>query len=148
MNIKEVAQLTGLSHQAIYKKIKANGLVLDKLKDKATGHLTPDGEARIKELFNISETARATDATELTTKVAELTTEVEKLRNQVATMETRITELSEERDFLRMTLERSQHLEAAAIAKLPSPTPPALPPGDKNIVRRLFDKLRGGHHAE
>lgn len=54
MNIKEVAQLTGLSHQAIYKKIKANGLVLDKLKDKATGHLTPDGEARIKELFNIS----------------------------------------------------------------------------------------------
>lgn len=148
MNIKEVAQLTGLSHQAVYKKIKANGFILENLKDKATGQLTPDGEAKIRELFNISDTARAPDATELTTKVAELTTEVEKLRNQVATMETRITELTEERDYLRMTLERSQQLQAATLAKLPIPTPPALPSGEKHGIRRLLEKLRGGHHAE
>ena len=149
MNIKEVAQLTGLSHQAVYKKIKANGIVLEKLKDKATGHLTPEGEAQIRDLFGISEEAHAPDATELTTKVAELTTEVEKLRNQVATMEKRVEELTEERDFLRMTLERSQHLEAAAIAKLPSP-PKLLTDGEEKPrgLRGLFQRMRGGHRGE
>ena len=149
MNIKEVAQLTGLSHQAVYKKIKANGIVLEKLKDKATGQLTPEGEAQIRDLFGISDEARAPDATELTTKVAELTTEVEKLRNQVATMEKRVEELTEERDFLRMTLERSQHLEAAAIAKLPSP-PKLLPSGEEKQrgLRGLFQRMRGGNRGE
>ena len=146
MNIKDVAQLTGFSHQAIYKKIKANGLALETLKDKDTGQFTPEGEAKIKALFNI-ETVKKEDATELKTKVAELTTEVEKLRNQVATMEDQITTLTEERNFLRMTLERSQHLEAAAIAKLPTP-PQALPSGEKKGLRKWFDRMRGGHRGE
>ena len=150
MNIKEVAQLTGLSHQAIYKKIKANGIVLETLKDKPTGHFTADGEAKIRDLFGISEKTNTPNATELTTKVAELTTEVEKLRNQVAMMQTRVDELTGERDFLRMTLERSQHLEAAAIAKLPTP-PKLLPSGNDTHgggLRGWFQRRKNRHKSD
>ena len=158
MTIKEVAQRTGLTHQAIYKRLKAHGVKLETLKDKVTGQFTPEGEAVIAELFGVEareeareatrETARETaqkpvektDATEvekLRNQVAELTTEVEKLRNQVATLES-------ERDFLRVTLEREQQLHGLTIAKLPTP-PAALPPADqeKGRLRSWWDKVRG-----
>ena len=138
MTIKEVAQLTGLSHQAIYKKIKAKGLKLEELKDKATGQFTPEGEAAIRGLFNIS----GTEETPVATEVEKLTTEVERLRNLVEKQGEQIKALTDERDFLRLTLERSQHLEAAALAKLPSP-PPALPAGEKHGLRNWLQRIRG-----
>ena len=53
MTVKEVAQRTGLSHQAIYKRLKAKGVTLAAIKDAKTGHFTPDGERLIIELFNL-----------------------------------------------------------------------------------------------
>lgn len=138
MTIKEVAQRTGLSHQAIYKKIKAKGLKLEELKDKATGQFTAEGEAAMRSLFGISADAEL----EVATEVEKLTTEVEKLRNQVEKQEEQIKALTDERDFLRLTLERSQHLEAAALAKLPS-APPALPAGEKHGLRNWLQRIRG-----
>lgn len=151
MTIREVAQLTGLSHQAIYKRIKAQGLKLDELKDKATGQLTPDGEAIIRELFTVESPANSpvngkkaavsNQVEELRNQVAELTTEVEKLRNQVASLEN-------ERDFLRealereqKNLERQQQLTGMVITKLPTPAP-ALPSGEKGKLRAWWDKVR------
>ena len=154
MTIKEVAQLTGLTHQAIYKRLKKQGIKINDLKDQATGQFTPDGEAIIRGLFTFSasqdmpsehdpdpinhhEQDDATDATELRNQVAELTTEVEKLRNQVAT-------LTDERDFLRITLEREQQLHGVTLTKLPTP-PAALPPADaeRGRLREWWDKIRG-----
>ena len=126
MTIKEVAQRTGLTHQAIYKRLKAHGVKLETLKDKATGHFTPEGEAVIMELFAI-------DAPEKPAEKAD-STEVERLRNQVATVEN-------ERDFLRGALEREQQLQAMTLTKLP----PALPPSDEEKQRRRtwWDRIRG-----
>ena len=138
MNVKEVATLTGLTHQAIYKRIKAAGYKLEELKDKATGQFTPEGEALLREMFNLDE-LQPELTTELTTKVAELTTEVEKLRNQVATLEN-------ERDFLRVTLEREQQLHGITLTKIPTP-PTALPEGrsepTRGRLKALWDKVRG-----
>lgn len=144
MTIKEVAQRSGLSHQAIYKKLKARGVSLESIKDKATGQFTPEGEALILELFPVesgTETHDATEVARLTTRVEELTTEVEKLRNQVALLENERTGLINERDFLRQTLEREQQLHGIALSKLP----PALPPGDdeKGKLRSWWSKVRG-----
>lgn len=133
MNIKEVAQLTGLSHQAIYKKIKTAGLTLETLKDKETGQFTPDGEAAIMALFDV----KKPDATE----VEKLKEEVEKLRNQVAAMEKEISALTEERNFLRVSLDRSQQLVGMTLAKIPAP-PPALPSGDEKGIRGWFKRRR------
>jgi chromosome segregation ATPase len=143
MNVKEVASLTGLTHQAIYKRIKAAGYKLDELKDKATGQFTPEGETVLREMFKLDELQPelTTEVEELTTRVAELTTEVEKLRNQVTVLETQNKALTEERDFLRVTLEHSQQLQAATLAKVPSV--PALPDGSRRGLRGWWARIRG-----
>ena len=150
MNVKEVAQLTGLSHQAVYKKLKANHLDLTRLKDKATGHFTPEGEAAIRALFGLQDEPKVEApevekvATEVEKDAAALTAEVEKLRNRVETLEARITELTEERDYLR-------RLQVATLAKIPNA--PLLPAGDQpgdrpGLFARLFGRKRGDKNAD
>ena len=142
MTVKEVAQRTGLTNQAIYKRIKAKGVALETIKDRKTGQFTPDGERLIVELFNLadapepvtnrSEKADNGEVEKLTTRVAELTTEVEKLT-------TRVELLTSERDNLRATLEREQQLHAMTLTKL-------LPSGEtreKGRFRAAWDVLRG-----
>lgn len=68
-------------------------------------------------------------------EVEKLRAEVEKFRNQVEKALNRIelleqqnAALTEERDFLRLSLERAQQLQAITASKIPNP-PPALPAG-------------------
>ena len=138
MTVKEVAQQTGLTNAAIYKRLKAKGIKLDTVKDKQTGQFTPDGERLIIELFRLdkpkSPPQKAVDnqVEKLTTRVAELTTEVEKLT-------TKVEMLTSERDNLRATLEREQQLHAMTLTKL-------LPSGEqseKGRFRAAWDALRG-----
>lgn len=136
MTINEVAQRFGVSHQAVYKRIKANGLKLETLKDKKTGQLTPEGEAAVLDLFPQNEAPPP-----VATEVERLTTEVEKLRNQVESLDNQLKIITEERDFLRTTLEHSQQLQAATLAKLP--TPQLLPSGEGNRFRRAWAIIRG-----
>lgn len=138
MTIKEVAQLTGLSHQAIYKKIKGRGWRLDELKDKATGQFTPDAEQKIMELFDINSDSQPVD-----NQVEKLTKENEKLRNQVDNQEAQIKLLTDECAMLRDLLDKSQQLQAMTLAKLPSP-PPALPAGKEHRLRNWLQRMRGG----
>ena len=141
MTIKEVAERTGLTHQAIYKRLKNHGVKLDDIRDKSTGLISPKGEEIIAELFPASadhkkpaETPVENEVEKLRNQVAELTTEVEKLRNQVELVEN-------ERDFLRATLEREQQLHGIALSKLP----PALPPAEeeRGRLRSWWDRVRG-----
>lgn len=139
MTIKDVAQRTNLTHQAIYKRLKSKGIKLNDIKDSKTGQFTDEGEQIVLDLFNLSETAeQASEASktasddELHNCVNELTTENEKLRNQVEM-------LTSERDFLRQSLEREQQLQAMTLTKL-------LPSGDQNErgrFRAAWDALRG-----
>ena len=158
MTIKDVAARTGLSHQAIYKRLKANGLSVSDLKDKASGQLTEEGERILAEMFSIQaeeptadgapeitneEPTAESGSEELRNEVARLTTEVEKLRNQVATLEEKNTALTEERDFLRVSLERSQQLQAITASKIPNP-PPLLTTGTEEgkSNKGLFGGIR------
>lgn len=162
MTIKEIAEQAGLSHQAIYKRLKARGVALDQIKDKGTGELTAAGEALLRELFNLQDQtekeappppekaappAEENEAGELRNQVAELNNEVEKLRNQVATLEEKEKALTEERDFLRLSLERSQQLQAITAAKIPNP-PPALPAGGEEKERGLRAWWRRRHSGK
>lgn len=158
MTIKDVAARTGLSHQAIYKRLKARGLSVSDLKDKASGQLTEEGERILAEMFSIqaeeptvdgaqeakSEEPRPESGSEkLRNEVARLTTEVEKLRNRVETLEATNTALTEERDFLRLSLERSQQLQAITASKIPNP-PPLLTTGaeENKSHKGLFGGMR------
>ena len=157
MTIKDVATRTGLSHQAIYKRLKARGLSVSDLKDKASGQLTEEGERILAEMFSIQAEEPTVDGApeitneeptvesgseELRNEVARLTTEVEKLGNWVETLEAMNTALTEERDFLRLALERSQQLQAITASKIPNP-PPLLPTTAESISHKgLFGGMR------
>ena len=142
MTVKEIAKRTGLTNQAIYKRLKSKGVTLNAIKDAKTGHFTPDGEKLIVELFNLDNAPEQAEkrpekpvdnqVEKLTTRVAELTTEVETLR-------TKVDLLTSERDNLRATLEREQQLHAMTLTKL-------LPSGEnaeKGRFRAAWDALRG-----
>ena len=165
MTVKEFSALVGVSHQAIYKKLKGRGVALDSLKDKETGQLTADGEALLRAIYNLKgqeerqqeapEEPRNEEAgaappadqegeTELRNQVARLQGEVERLRNQVATLEEKEAALTEERDFLRISLERSQQLQALTASKIPNPAP-ALPASTQaHGLRAWWRRLRSG----
>lgn len=150
MTVKEFSEIVGVSHQAIYKKLKGRGVALDAIKDKETGQLTQEGETLLREIYNIQEQranseeqqqeeaaevereaappADQPEEKELRNQVAELQKEVERLRNQVATLEEKEKTLTEERDFLRISLDRAQQLQALTLSKIPNPAP-ALPAG-------------------
>lgn len=134
MTIRDVVNQTGLSHQAVYKRIKGRGLSVSTLKDTATGQLTEEGERLLRELFNLQAEAEETEATEgqsldetevirLRNRVEELTTEVEKLHNRVESLGEKNAELISERDYLRLALERSQQLQMVTASKIPNPPP-------------------------
>lgn len=139
MTVKQVAQLANLSHQAVYKRIKANGYKVEDLKDKASGQFTPEGEKVVRELFNLSTSAEEPVDNQLST-------EVEKLRNRVAELEATNKALAEERDFLRKTLDtttealtNAQKLQAVTLSKVP----PALPSGEHGgRLRKAWDRWR------
>lgn len=151
MTINEVAQLYGVSHQAVYKRIKSAGLKLAELKDKATGQLTPEGEEKVVGLFAAENAGPPPDSTkvaELRNEVEKLRPEVEKLRNQVENLEEKLKTVTEERDYLRTTLdatnknlENAQQLQAMTLSKLPSA--PLLTDGSGGRLRRAWAALRG-----
>lgn len=135
MTIKDVAQQTGLTNAAIYKRLKNKGVKLEAIKDRKTGHFTPDGERLMIELFDLADAAKPAEnapKTAVDNEVEKLTTEVEKLTNQVEL-------LTGERDNLRAILEREQQLHAMTLTKL-------LPAGEnaeKGRLRAAWDALRG-----
>lgn len=51
MTIKEVSERAGVSHQAIYKRLRTRGIRAEDITEKSSGQLTGKGEELIKELF-------------------------------------------------------------------------------------------------
>lgn len=140
MTIKDLAALAGVSHQAVYKRLKSNGIDLAALKDPETGHFTEDGEKRLMALFAIKaeipegkpveDPAPGSGADnackELRKQVETLQKEVARLSTEVEIIRASESALRDERDFLRVALENSQKLQALTASKIPNP-PPALP---------------------
>ena len=152
MNVREFAEAAGITTTAVYKKAKARGIKLAEYKD-SDGNLTAEGEQVLRDLFPVTPGPEL--STKLTTRVNELTAEVEnktkeitRLTAEVENLNERLRTLTEERDFLRVTLERSQHLEAAALAKVPSH--PLLPAAgeEKRGLFGWFRRKRGVNHAD
>ena len=146
MTIKELTQKTGLSSQAVYKKIKARGYDITALKSKETGHFTPEGEKIIFPLFGIEQAPQEAQEgpenevdNQVDNQVEKLTTELQKLTTENETLKTKVEMLTSERDNLRATLEREQQLHAMTLTKLL----PSGEPGEKGRFRAAWDALRG-----
>lgn len=171
MTIKEVSEKVGLSHQAIYKRLRNRGIKAADIARKSTGELTEEGERLMYELFPFlqgeegreaqapaDEPAAApaaavaadepSEVASLRDEVAAAAAKVAKLEGEVARQEEIIKALTDERDYLRGALERSQQLQALTAQKIPNP-PPALTDGSGEKQRRgLWARLRGKGRGE
>lgn len=169
MTIKEFAAQIGISDKAIYKRLKREGIELSSLKTKGSSALSPDGLRRLDELYSLQVPERSEDEVgenavpgevesavesstsegenstgEVENKVESSTGEVERLKTEIKRLEELNKALTDERDFLRgsleraqISLDRAQQLQAMATAKIP--TPKALPAGgEEHGVRAWF----------
>ena len=165
MTIKEFAAQIGVSDKAIYKRLKREGIELSSLKTKGSSALSPEGEARLRELYSLQvpeaietepgnqgEPGEVESPVESSTSEGENSTKegesgeksVEWLKAEIKRLEELNKALTDERDFLRgsleraqVSLDRAQQLQAIATAKIP--TPRALPAGgDERGVRAWF----------
>ena len=132
MTVKDIAAMEGISVQSVYKRFKANGLKVESLKDKETGHFTPEGEAAVERIFKPKFKDFKPDLNE----VERLTTEVERLKESLKQVETEVERLTtaldlirEERDYLRDQVKAAQVLQMEALNKIPQ----ALPAGEKRF---------------
>lgn len=146
MTIKEVAQQAGISHQALYKKLKSRGIKLEDLKDPENGQLSERGEQIVRDVI-----AGKPDETQAETRVENSSSEIEKLRNKVEYLEAVNSQLIEERDFLKnalnqaqTALDQAQKLYAITLQKMPV----ALPAPEKRGIRGWFSRRRGNKDHE
>lgn len=144
MTIKEAAARYGVSRQAIYQRLKRQGLQVDTLRDPKTGELTPDGEATLSSMFTEAEAAEQTTPDNNQAQIDALTAERDALRDQVAqltsqvdTINAQLATLTDERDFLRRALDQAQQLHAMTLQALP---PPREQPGMMERFKRIFKK--------
>jgi len=160
VTVKELAQQIGISPAAVYKRIKTNGIKLDTIKDPHTGELTPEGIERLRALFGGIQPELTT---ELTTKVERLTTELTELSTKLTALETELAStkaeldsvkaenallrereklLTDERDYLRKSLDQEQQLQAITLTKVPAPPALTAPEDAADLpwYKRLFRK--------
>lgn len=140
MTIKDAAAKYGVSRQAIYQRLKRQGLQVDALRNPDTGELTADGEAVLSSMFTEAEPTQDNAQAQVDT----LTTEVNSLREQAAaltaqvdTLTTQLATITEERDFLRRALDQAQQLHAMTLQALP---PPQEPGGVLSKIRNIFKR--------
>lgn len=122
MTVKSIADKYGVSVQTVYKRIKAAGMAVEALKDKATGELTEEGKAAVMALFEpLNEGLKGLnwfkdENEKLKQERDALNLEVERFKAQVETMQAEI-------DYLRKALDQAQHLQAMALQRLALPAP-------------------------
>lgn len=123
LTIKDIAEAANISTTAVYKRIKAKGLNINDLRNKDDGKLTTEGEEKLSELFNLHKPVNKVDNMVYEAEIKSLKKQIEILTDEIS--------------FLRLSLERSQQLQAATltnIKKLPS----------EPWFKRIFSRKGGG----
>ena len=124
MTIKQAAEKYGISVQAIYSRLKKNGIKLETLKDADTGELTADAEIVLDKLFKDKQQKHSSfnstierlqeDVKRLNVENVELVEKLKRLENENA-------ELKQERERLLRIAQQAQELHKAALERLLPP---------------------------
>lgn len=124
MTIKQAAKMYGISVQAIYSRLKKEGIALETLKDADTGELTADAEVVLDKLFKDKQQKHSSlnstierlqeDIKRLNAENVELVEKLKRLENENA-------ELKQERERLLTITQQAQELHKAALERLLPP---------------------------
>lgn len=124
MTIKQMADKLGVSPQAIYQKLKKNGVEVYKLTDKKTKELTGEAEVIITKLFSGDpaeiKPSKQTVIDSLQEQVQALRTENAVLVERVKHLEEKVSTLSTDKDTLQKALDKAQDLHQQSLAFLPA----------------------------
>lgn len=124
MTIKQMADKLGVSPQAIYQKLKKNGVEVYKLTDKKTKELTGEAEVIITKLFSADpaeiKPSKQTVIESLQEQVQALRTENAVLVERVKHLEEKVSTLSTDKDTLQKALDKAQDLHQQSLAFLPA----------------------------
>jgi len=125
MTIKQMADKLGVSPQAIYQKLKKNGVEVYKLTDKKTKELTGEGEVIITKLFSADpaeiKPSKQSVIEGLQEQVQTLRTENAVLVERVKSLEEQVSTLTTDKDNLQKALDKAQDLHQRTLAALPAP---------------------------
>ena len=125
MTIKQMADKLGVSPQAVYQKLKKNGVEVYKLTDKKTKELTGEAEVIISKLFSEDpgeiKPSKQKVVESLQEQIQQLRTENAVLIEKVKALEDKVSTLSTDKETLNKALETAQLLHTQTLALLPAP---------------------------
>lgn len=124
MTIKQAAERYNITVQAVYSRLKKEGIALETLKDADTGELTADAEVVLDKLFKDKQQKHSSfnstierlqeDVKRLNVENVELVEKLKRLENENA-------ELKQERERLLTIAQQAQELHKAALERLLPP---------------------------
>ena len=124
MTIKQAAERYNITVQAVYSRLKKEGIALETLKDADTGELTADAEVVLDKLFKDKQQKHSSfnstierlqeDVKRLNVENVELVEKLKRLENENA-------ELKQERERLLTITQQAQELHKAALERLLPP---------------------------
>lgn len=125
MTIKQAAEKYGISVQAIYSRLKKNGIGLESLKDAETGELTNDAMVVFDKLFDKENRDKResfnSTIERLQGDLNRLDKENANLIEKIKTLEAANAELKAERERLLTIAQQAQELHKAALERLLPP---------------------------
>ena len=122
MTIRQKAEELGVSPQAVYQRLKKNGITVYKLTDPKTKELTADGELVISKLFSqpddeIKPTKQAM-VDELNQQISKLREDNAGLIEKVAALAEENRQLKEDKESLTKALDKAQDLHQQTLNRL------------------------------
>lgn len=137
MTIREAATLYGVSKQAIYQRLKKTGKPLDEIRDEKTQELTELGANLVNSIYGKKADKEQSSVNQPVKELESLKSENARLQEQVNALTEKAAALTEERDFLRRSLDQSQQLQAMTLSRLP-----ATPTERKSVIKRLAEHFK------
>lgn len=138
MTIKEFAKNKGISTQAVYQRIKVAKIELSSLK--SGDQLSPDGLARLEQLFTTQDrssidklTALEADKAALQTTIDRLEALLEETRQQRDQWQQQAMQSAQALEAAQKIADQAQQLNAAAMQRIALPAP-------KGFLSRLFHR--------
>lgn len=138
MTIKQMAARHNVSPQAIYQRLKKQGVNVNSLMDKETQELSPEGEMILEKLFDkktayykVNSTAYAEEQKK---QITALNLEISTLKEKIEGLEKELAAVKEDRDFLRSALSKAQDNQSETLKLLPGAQAPAA--GDRRLTWR------------
>lgn len=123
MTIKQMAAKHNVSPQAVYQRLKKQGVNVNSLMDKETQELSPEGEMILDQLFDKKNAPFKANSTayaeEQKKQITDLNIEISTLREKIDSLEKEKKALTEERDFLRAALVKAQDNQMETLKLLP-----------------------------